>query len=206
MCRNTKLWITFALTIVFAIITTILLTYAANFDPNFTRILSYFEVNTQKCYNVSTEYAINNYSSITNATNWHLTFNANVISTKQYARTTQPVTKIYNITIQIPSYIDTRLYSKHELSTKYTPSELINIYYSLRNSTAFTCATIDDKFVGLHGIAKLRQAILTLFVGIITLAITCALFIVLCYKMGIYVCNDPCEIEICLHELDESTA
>jgi hypothetical protein len=198
--------ITFALTIVFAIITIILLTYAANFDPNFTRILSYFEVNTHKCYNVSTEYTINNYSAITNATNWHLTFNANVISTKQYARTTQPVTKIYNLTIQIPSYIDTRLYTKRELATKYTPTALIDIYNSLRNSTAFTCITVDDKFVGLYGIAKLRQAILMLFIGIITLAITCALFIVLCYKIGIYIYNDPCEIEICLQELDESTA
>lgn len=172
------------LTVFLTIITCVLLVHTANYDNDFGRLLKFFEAKINKCYNVSDSYIL---------TSNKITFNALVTERKQYARTTQPVTSIYNITIQIPTYIDMRKYSAAELSEKYNKSVLVGIYHTLQNTSSFDCITNKNIFAGFSGIFELKQAIIILFVGLVTLAIAIICFMVLLNKLLDAFCSESNE-------------
>lgn len=173
----THLRCTVFLTVFLTIITCGLLVHTANYDNDFGRLLKFFEAQDNRCNNVSDSYIL---------TSNKITFNALVTERKQYARTTQPVTNIYNITIQIPTYIDTRRYSATELTKKYNESVLVGTYYALLNMTSFNCITDKNIFAGFSEgscFSELKQATIILFVGLVTLAIAIICFMVLLNKL-----------------------
>lgn len=164
---------------------TLIFIHVSKFDSDFSRLSKLFSASIGKCNNVSDTYLISNLTYSNNITIYQIKFDAIILEKETYGRSTHANIIEHNITIQIPSYIDYRLYSKHEIMLLYPMETLVNIYTTLYNNSLynipFECIIKNDYFIGIYGKSKLQSALILLLFGYVFIGI------IIIYFIGLFV-------------------